>query len=154
MTLNELLTKQNFLSKIQLKNGDSELSKSLKVKVMSNRIEYAKVRKQFDEDTQEFIKNLTDDHFRELQNKADKTEEENAELKKLTDEANESYIEYVNGKGLEEVYCKEKPITEEDFEEILEVNADNDVEINGNKLSAADFLEIFYTLFVEENGKD
>ena len=35
-----------------------------------------------------------------------------------------------------------KPITEEDFEEILEVNADHDVEINGNKLSAADFLEI------------
>ena len=146
MTLNELLTKQNFLSKIQLKNGDSELSKSLKVKVMSNRIEYAKVRKQFDEDTQEFIKNLTDEHFRELQNKP--------ELTKLTNEANESYIEYVNGKGLEEVSCKEKPITEEDFEEILEVNADNDVEINGNKLSAADFLEIFYTLFVEENGKD
>ena len=151
MTLNELLTKQNFLSKIQLKNGNSELSKSLKVKVMSNRIEYAKVRKQFDEDTQEFIKNLTDDHFRELQNKADKTEEENAELKKLTDEANESYIEYVNGKGLEEVSCKEKPLTESDFEEILEVNADNDVEINGNKLNAADFLEIFYTLFIEQN---
>lgn len=154
MTLNELLTKQNFLSKIQLKNGDSELSKSLKVKVMSNRIEYAKVRKQFDEDTQEFIRNLTDEHFRELQNKPDKTEEETAELKKLTDEANESYIEYVNGKGLEEVSCKEKPLTEADFEEILEVNADIDVEINGTKLTAADFLEIFYTLFIEDDNKE
>jgi hypothetical protein len=155
MTLNELLTKQNFLSKIQLKNGDAELSKSLKVKVMANRIEYAKVRKQFDEDTQEFIKGLTDEHFQELQNKAERTEEENAELKKLTDEANENYIEYVNGKGNEEVSCKEKKFTEEDFEEILEVNADIDVEINGTKLTAGDFLEIFYTLFIdEENGKD
>lgn len=151
MTLNELLTKQNFLSKIQLKNGDSELSKSLKVKVMSNRIEYAKVRKQFDEDTQEFIKGLTDKHFQELQQKADRTEEENAELKKLTDEANENYIEYVNGKGNEEVTCNEKKFTEDDFAEIIEVNADLDVEINGTKLSAADFLEIFYTLFIEQN---
>ena len=154
MTLNELLTKQNFLSKIQLKSGDSELSKSLKVKVMSNRIEYAKVRKQFDEDTQEFIKNLTDGHYKELQQKTDKTPEEEAELKKLTDEANENYIEYVNGKGLEEVSCKEKPLTEADFEEILEVNADIDVEINGTKLTAADFLEIFYTLFIENDNKE
>ena len=191
MTLNELLTKQNFLSKIQLKNGDSELSKSLKVKVMSNRIEYAKVRKQFDEDTQEFIRNLTDEHFRELQNKPDKTEEEVAELTKLTNEANESYTEYVTNKGLEEVSCKEKPITEEEiknfeemnkkindeyqtyiikrgqeevsidtkltgdeYNELIEVNADNDVEINGNKLSAADFLEIFYTLFIENDNKE
>ena len=151
MILNELLTKQNFLSKILLKSGDSELSKSLKVKIMSNRIEYAKVRKQFDEDVQEFIKNLTDDKFKALQQKVDKTEEEEEELKKLTAEANESYVEYVNNKGLEEVSCKEKSLTEEDFEEILEVNADNDVEINGNKLSAADFLEIFYTLFIEQN---
>ena len=151
MTLNELLTKQNFLSKILLKNDDAELSKSLKVKVMSNRIEYGKVRKQFDEDTQEFIKGLTDEHFRELQQKADRTEEENAELKKLTDEANESYIEYVNGKGNEEVTCNEKKFTEDDFAEIIEVNADLDVEINGTKLSAADFLEIFYTLFIEQN---
>lgn len=151
MTLNELLTKQNFLSKILLKNDDAELSKSLKVKVMSNRIEYGKVRKQFDEDTQEFIKGLTDEHFQELQQKADRTEEENAELKKLTDEANESYIEYVNGKGNEEVTCNEKKFTEDDFAEIIEVNADIDVEINGTKLSAADFLEIFYTLFIEQN---
>lgn len=151
MTLNELLTKQNFLSKILLKNDDAELSKSLKVKVMSNRIEYGKVRKQFDEDTQEFIKGLTDEHFQELQQKADRTEEENAELKKLTDEANENYIEYVNGKGNEEVTCNEKKFTEDDFAEIIEVNADLDVEINGTKLSAADFLEIFYTLFIEQN---
>ena len=155
MTLNELLTKQNFLSKIQLKNGDSELNKSLKVKVMANRIEYAKIRKQFDEDTQEFVKGLTDEHYQELQQKQDRTEEENAELKKLTDDANASYMEYVNGKGNEEVSCNEKKFTEADFEEILEVNAENDVEINGNKLSAADFLEIFYTLFIiDENGQD
>ena len=38
--------------------------------------------------------------------------------------------------------------TEEEFGEIMEVNADNDVEINGNKLNAADFLEVIYGLFV------
>ena len=150
MTLNELLTKQNFLSKILLKSDSAELSKGLKIKVMSNRIEYAKVRKQFDEDTQAFTRELTEGRFSELQQKADKTEEENEELKKLTEEVNSTYMDYVNGKGLEEVTANEKKFTEEDFEEILEVNADNDVEINGNKLNAADFLEIFYELFINE----
>ena len=49
MTTNEILTKQNFLTKILLKSGNTELSKGLKVKVMGMRIDYAKVRKQFDE---------------------------------------------------------------------------------------------------------
>lgn len=150
MILNELLTKQNFLSKIVLKSDSAELSKGLKIKVMSNRIEYAKVRKQFDEDTQAFAKELTAGRFNELQQKAERTEEENEELKKLTEEVNSTYMDYVNGKGLEEVNANEKKFTDEDFQEILEVNADNDVEINGTKLSAADFLEIFYDLFINE----
>mgnify|MGYP007104110978 CR=1 FL=1 len=115
---------------------------------MSHRIEYAKVRKQFDEDTQAFAKELTAGRFNELQQKVEKTEEENEELKKLTDEVNSTFLDYVNGKGLEEVTLNEKKFTEDDFQEILEVNADNDVEINGTKLNAADFLEIFYDLFI------
>ena len=50
MTTNEILTMQNYLTKIVLKNGDSELSKDLKVKIMKMRIEMSKIRKSFDED--------------------------------------------------------------------------------------------------------
>ena len=37
---------------------------------------------------------------------------------------------------------------EDDYTDIVEVNAGNDVEINGNSIKAVDFLEIIYDLFV------
>ena len=50
MTTNEVLTRHNFVSKLLLKDGDKELSRDLKVKVMGMRIEYGKIRKHFEED--------------------------------------------------------------------------------------------------------
>lgn len=150
MTINEILTKQKFLTKILLKNGDSELNKNLKVKIMALRIEYGKIRKQFDADLQEFIKDLAPERFTELQQKIERSEAEETELTELTNKINSDYMEYVNERGKDEVSVSDKKFSEEEFEEILEVNADNDVEINGMKLNAADFLEIFHTLFFED----
>ena len=59
------------------------------------------------------------------------------------------YSEYVVKRGQEEVDIETK-LTEDEYNEIIEVNASNDVEINGQKLNAADFLEVLYSLFVEE----
>jgi hypothetical protein len=152
MTTNEILTKQNFLTKLLLKNGKDELSKSLKVKVMAMRIEYAKVRKHFDEDVQEFVKDLAPERFKELQQipEADRTEEQKAEIQQLTDKINSDYNAYIIERGKDEVEVSRKSFTEDEYNELVEVNADNDVEINGTKLNAADFLEILYSLFVEE----
>ena len=61
----------------------------------------------------------------------------------------DEYSAYVAKRGQEEVNVETK-LTEDEYNQIIEVNADNDVEINGQKLNAADFLEILYTLFVEE----
>ena len=55
MILNELLTRQNVITKIELKDNDKELSKELKVKVMRIRLAYNKVKKAFDEDVKEFV---------------------------------------------------------------------------------------------------
>lgn len=150
MTTNEVLTKQNFLSKLLLKNEHAELSRDLKVKVMAMRIEYGKVRKQFDADIQEFVKDLAPARFTELQQKVDRTEEENEELQTLTNKINSDYAAYVTERSKEEVTVSDRHFTEDDFAEIIEVNADNDVEINNVKLNAGDFLEIFHTLFLED----
>ena len=150
MTTNEVLTRHNFVSKLLLKDGDKELSRDLKVKVMGMRIEYGKIRKQFDEDVQEFVKGLNSDKLTELQQKGDRTEAEEKELQELTDKLNGDYRAYVESRLKEEVTVSDKTFTEADYAELVEVNAGNDVEINGTKLSAADFLEILYSLFVEE----
>ena len=152
MTTNEVLTKQNFLSKLVLKDNENELSKNLKVKIMKMRIEYAKVRKAFDEDLQEFVKDLAPERFKELQQipENERTDEQNQEMTELTNKINEDYNAYIIQRGQDEVNVNTVSFTEEEFEEILEVNSGNDVEINGTKVPAADFMEIIYTLFVAE----
>ena len=150
MTTNEVLTRHNFVSKLLLKDGDKELSRDLKVKVMGMRIEYGKIRKQFDEDVQEFVKSLNSDKLTELQQKGDRTEAEKKELQEHTDKLNGDYRAYVESRLKEEVTVSDKNFTEADYAELVEVNAGNDVEINGTKLQATDFLEILYTLFFDE----
>lgn len=151
MVLNDLLTKQNVFTKIILKDGDKELSKELKVKVMRIRMAYAKIKKNFDAEVQEFTDELVTDEFKELQSKTEKTPEEEARLTELTDSINSDYQEFLIQKGKEEVSISvDDTLTLEEYSDILDVNSGNDVEINGNKVPAVDFLEVVYDLFVKE----
>ena len=45
MTVNEMMIRHNFITKIILRDKDKELSKDLKVKIMSMRIELGKLRR-------------------------------------------------------------------------------------------------------------
>ena len=49
MVLNDVLTRQNVFTKIILKDGEKELSKELKVKIMRIRMAYTKIKKAFDD---------------------------------------------------------------------------------------------------------
>lgn len=151
MTLNDVLTKQNVITKVILQSGDKELSKALKIKIMRIRMAYSKIKKQFDEDTKEFTDQLLSEEYKTLVNKENRTEEENARFNELNNKANSEYKEYLIQKGLEEVSdLPDDTITMDEYSDILDINAGNDVEINDNKIKAADFMEIFLDLFVKE----
>jgi predicted ATP-dependent protease len=150
MILNDILTKQNVFTKIILKDGEKELSKELKVKVMRIRMAYTKIKKAFDEDVKEFTEELVPEELKELNQKENRSEEENARMEELTNKVNSEYQEFLIQKGNEEVKDVEDILTMSEYSDIVEVNAGNDVEINGNKIAAADFLEIIYDLFVKE----
>ena len=142
-----MMVKHNFITKVLLRDGDKELSKDLKVRLMSMRIELGKVRKQLEEDLQEAVKELTPKGYQELILKENKTEEDKAQVEAWNKQINEEYNAYVDKRGKEEVQI-DTTLSEDDFAQIIEVNAGNDVEINGTKLNAADFLEVLYSLFV------
>ena len=103
MTLNDVLTKQNVITKIILKDGDKELPKELKVKIMRIRMAYNKIKKQFDSDAQEFANQIITDELRELSEKSNRTPEEDARFNELNNKTNSEYQEYLIQKGLEEV---------------------------------------------------
>ena len=149
MILNELLTRQNVITKIELKDNDKELSKELKVKIMRIRLAYNKVKKAFDEDVKEFVEQITTDEYKELVQKTDRNEEEENRFNELTSKINSDYIEFINQKGFEEISeTIDDKFTEDEYAEILDINSGNDVEINGNKIKAADFMEVFYEMFI------
>lgn len=149
MTLNDVLTKQNLITKILLANDGKELSKELKVKIMRVRLTYNKIKKQFDEDTQEFSKQIVSDELRDLANKTKRTPEQEAKFNELNNKANSEYQEYLIQKGNEEI--KETPndsFTEDEYFDILDINSEGEYEINGQKIKATDLMEVFYDLFV------
>lgn len=150
MILNDVLTKQNVLTKILLKDGDKELPKELKVKIMRIRMIYAKIKKGFDNESQEFAEELMKGELTDLRTKVNKSEEDQLRMQELIEKINSEYQEFLAQKGNEDVGIIEDSLTIEEYSEILEVNAGNDVEINTNKIKAADFLEIVYDLFVKE----
>lgn len=150
MILNDVLTKQNVITKIVLKDGEKELSKELKVKVMRIRMAYTKAKKAFDDEVKEFTEELVPEELKELNNKENRTPEEEERMQELTNKVNSEYQEFLIQKGSEEVEIMDDSLTMDEYSDILDVNSGNDVEINGNKIAAADFLEIVCDLFVKE----
>ena len=154
MTLNEILTRQNVLNAILLKDGDNELGKELKVKIVRLRMAFNKYKKSLDEEVQEFTNELVPEELKTLQEKpeSERTEEENSRLKELVDKVNSEYNEFMTQKGNEEVkFDTNYSFTDDDFDSIVAVNAGNEVEINGNKVKSEDLVEAFYELFVNKN---
>ena len=150
MILNDVLTRQNVFTKIILKDGEKELPKALKVKIMRIRMAYTKIKKAFDEEVKEFTDELVPQELKDLSAKSERTDEENARMEELTNKVNMEYQEFLIQKGNEEVSVVDDSLTMDEYSDILDINAGNDIEINGNKIAAVDFLEIIYDLFVKE----
>ena len=151
MILNDVLTRQNVFTKIILKDGEKELSKELKVKIMRIRMAYTKIKKAFDEEVKEFSEELIPQELKDLASKEKRTEAEETRMQELTNKVNSEYQEFLIQKGNEEVKdMLDDSLTMDEYSDILDINAGNDIEINGNKIPAVDFLEIIYDLFVKE----
>ena len=151
MVLNDLLTRQNVFTKLILKDGEKELPKELKVKIMRIRMAYTKVKKAFDSDMQTFMEELISPEFKELSGKSERTAEEESRFEELSKTINSEYQIFLTQKGKEEVDMVDDSFTEEEYAELVEVNSGNDIEINGVKIPAIEFLEVVYELFVQEN---
>lgn len=151
MTLNDVLTKQNVLTKVILKDDSKELPKELKVKIMRIRMAYNKIKKNFDTEVQEFSEQLMTDEFKELQAKTERTFEEETRYKELSSKINSEYQEFLVQKGEEEISeIIEDSFNMNEYTEILDVNSGNNVDFNGTKIPATDFLEVLFELFVKE----
>ena len=148
MTLNEALIRQTFIIHLIVKDGKSELSKDLKVKIMNMRVVLNRLRAEFEDACVKKIEELQSEEFKELAQIQNKSSEEESRFQLSLDKLNADYDDFVTTKGLSQVSFDGK-FTWEEYENIIEVNAGINPEIDGKILNALDFLEIIYNLFVE-----
>lgn len=148
MTLNEALIRQTFIIHLIVKDDKSELSKDLKVKIMNMRVILNRLRAEFEDACVKKIEELQSEEFKELAQIQNKSSEEESKFQLSLDKLNADYDDFVTAKGLSQVSFDAK-FTWEEYEDIIEVNAGINPEIEGKVLNALDFLEIIYNLFVE-----
>ena len=148
MTLNEALIRQTFIIHLIVKDDKSELSKDLKVKIMNMRVVLNRLKAEFEDACVKKIEELQSEEFKELAQIQNKSSEEESKFQLSLDKLNADYDDFVIAKGLSQVSFDAK-FTWEEYEDIIEVNAGINPEIDGKILNALDFLEIIYNLFVE-----
>lgn len=148
MTLHNIILRYRVLQNIIFKTDQLSLDVDTKVKLLNMRIYFGKFEQEFQEDVKKFSETILPEEAKILTNKPNKTQEDIAKLTEYKQQYNLEQQCYLKYRGQEEVDVKNFTITDEEFNQIAKVNIDNDVEINGRKLSGPDFLEIFYNLFV------
>ena len=147
MTINDAIIRYNFLTKVVFRNENESLSKELKVKLMKFRLELKKIKDQFENEMKDLAEELKTDEFKNLVAIESKTDEQIEFLNEQVKLLNEEYDLFITEKSKDSVTFNGK-FTDEEFEEILITNSDNSVEINNTTISAPDFLEVLYSLFV------
>ena len=153
MTLNEILLKQSVLALLLVKSGDDELSKELKVKIVRLRIAFNKIKNQFEDEIKEFSSSLIPEDLKKLQEIPEdkRTLEDSKKIEELVNKVNSEYREFLEQKGKEEVtFTADDSFTDNEFDEIISVNAGNDVTVNGNNVKAEELMDSFYALFVDK----
>lgn len=148
MTLNEVLIRQNFINKLLIKNENVDVDKNLKVKIIMMRAELNKYKTQFDNDCLNKISELKTDEFIELDSLKELSDEQTIRIKELREQLTKEYNDFLIEKGKVEVDFNKK-FTEDEYTQIVDVNSNNNVDVNGTPLDSLSFLEIIYTLFVK-----
>lgn len=119
------------------------------MKVLDMRIKLSKFRNQFDSACEEALLYFRPKEYLELIQLETKTEEQQSKFDEMTSEINKNYMTFVENTINEEVDFN-MSFTKEEYLQIADVNINNDVDINGNKFTASDFLEILYNILVIE----
>ena len=151
MTLNDIVSKYNLIKQLKFEYNGKEFSKQLKLKIIKMRIEYGKYKKALDSDIKEFTNELVSERYKNLMNIPNKTPEELEEFNQLEQSYNKDISEYIESRSNDIIEnVNDWKFSELEYEEIIDLNSANDVEINGMKISAPDYLELIYDILIEK----
>lgn len=149
MSINDALIRYNLLNNVKYVDEDYSLSRELKVKLIRLKLDLEKTYNDFNTFQQKALEEVKTPRYNELLANENRSDEENAELQTVINEINEDLNKIVLKKAEEEVNVNFTYLTNDEYNEFLSVNINNEVTINGVKLSAEEYVSLFYHKFVK-----
>lgn len=140
MTYNEAISRYNVISNILMKDGDVELDRALKVKIIKTRTQLSKAKREWDLIIEDTVNQLKSTY--EI---TDTTSQE--EIMKVEDKMNKDLQAVMNEQATMDVFIDLDLFTEDEYNDIVNVNVEHDAVINGQMLDSATLLELFHSLF-------
>lgn len=140
MTYNEAISRYNVISNILMKDGDVELDRALKVKIIKTRTQLSKAKREWD-----LIIEDTVNQLKSTYGITDTTPQE--EIMKVEGKMNEDLQAVMNEQATMDVFIDLDLFTEDEYNDIVNVNVEHDAVINGQMLDSATLLELFHSLF-------
>lgn len=140
MTYNEAISRYNVISNILMKDGDVELDRALKVKIIKTRTQLSKAKREWD-----LIIEDTVNQLKSTYGITSITPQE--EITKVEKQMNEDLQAVMNEQAKTNVNVSIDSFTEDEYAEIVNVNVDTDAVINDQQIDSATLLELFHNLF-------
>lgn len=151
MTINNAILRYNLLSVIKFSDQDYSLPRELKIKLIRLKLDLGKVKDEFMSFQQKAMEEIKSEEYNILVSKLDKNEEEIKRLNEVTNELNEELNKLVSNKSEELIEIRSFDyLNDDEFNQILNVNIDNNPVINGNQIDFNTYIELLYNNFLKQ----
>jgi len=147
MNLNSALLKYHIINSLIFVDGNYSVSRELKVKLIRYKFNFKKFFDEFNEIQSKYAEEVKTDEYNELVSIPikDRTKKQDDRLDKLIQEINSEYNSLINQKLSEEVNTDwYTPLNETEFDELLNVNIEHNVNINGTEINGTDFVTLIH----------
>lgn len=145
LTLNNILLKYHLINSLLFVDGEYSVSRELKIKLIRYKFNFQKYFNEFNEIQQKYSEEVQTDEYKELVNTQVRTEEQDKRLTEVLNSINGEYNSLINEKLNEEIELDwYTPLTEDEFNQLLEVNVEHSVNINGTQLTGDQFVSLIH----------
>lgn len=148
LSINSAVLKYNLLNCLKYSDETYNVPRELKVRLIRMKLDLEKIYKEFNLFQQQALEEIKTDRYKYLVDKKDRTPEEEKEVNDLMKELNEDLHKIVREKSLDKVNVNFNYLTEDEFNDILLVNVNNNVRINGMDIASEEYIELFHNEFV------
>lgn len=144
-SLNDILLKYHVINSLIYVDGEYSVSRELKIKLIRYKFNFQKYFNEFNETQNKYSEEVKTKEYNELISKENRTEKENQKLQEIINNINQEYNSLIAQKLSEQIEIDwYTPLTEDEFNELLEVNIEHIVNINGTQLSGTEFVSLIH----------